>query len=218
MLSLSPRFDLFQFKIPKDYFPQEVFDKYYRLINENKAVIYDPVDMVNESIQAITIPGIGDLTEPQPQTSTNANPTGKMRYNHEPAHDNFYKSPANPIELMEKEFTVTFRQNQGLLNYFMMYETLFHHMCKPLLYQKGEDVFIINILSETGVPYSQIMLYQPIIIGIDGLEFSYSKAERDTDTFNVKFNFNNLNFDFIKSYEDIASKKEINVIPLSVNI
>jgi len=201
MLSLTPRFDLFEFRIPKDYFPQEIYDKYLRLLNENRAVIYDPVNMVNESIQGITIPGIGDLTEPQPQTSTNDNPRGTLKYNREPAHDNFYKAPSNPLELMEKEFTVTFRQNQGLLNYFMMYETLFHHMCKPILYEKGEDVFIINILNEQGVIYSQITLYQPLIVGIDGLEFNYSKVQRDTETFNVKFNFNNLDYDFIKTYE-----------------
>lgn len=211
MLSLTPRFDLFEFRIPKDYFPQEVYDKYMRLLNENRAVIYDPVNMVNESIQGITIPGIGDLTEPQPQTSTNDNPRGKMRYNREPSHDNFYKSPSNPLELMEKEFTVTFRQNQGLLNYFMMYETLFHHMCKPLLYEKGEDVFIINILNEQGAIYSQLTLYQPIIIGIDGLEFNYSKVQRDSQTFNVKFNFNNLNYDFLKTY-DPPETKQVNLI------
>lgn len=202
MLSLSPRFDLFEFRIPKDYFPQEVYDKYYRLINEDKAVIYDPVNMINESIQGITIPGINELVEPQPQTSINDIRPGKSRINREPKHDNFYKSPANPIDLMENEFTVTFRQNQGLLNYFMMYETLFHHMCKPILYNKGEDVFTVNILNEKGIAYSQILLYQPIITGIDGLDFNYSKVQRDVETFNVKFNFNNLDFDFIKKYEE----------------
>lgn len=202
MLSLSPRFDLFEFRIPKDYFPQEVYDKYYRLINEDKAVIYDPVNMINESIQGITIPGINELVEPQPQTSTNDIRPNNNRINREPKHDNFYKSPANPIDLMENEFTVTFRQNQGLLNYFMMYETLFHHMCKPILYNKGEDVFTVNILNEKGIAYSQILLYQPIITGIDGLDFNYSKVQRDVETFNVKFNFNNLDFDFIKKYEE----------------
>lgn len=211
MLSLSPRFDLFEFRIPKDYFPQEVYDKYARLINENRAVIYDPVNMINESIQGITIPGINELVEPQPQTSTNSIKPGKFRINREPKHDNFYKAPSNPLDLMENEFTVTFRQNQGLLNYFMMYETLFHHMCKPILYNKGEDVFTVNILNEQGVPYSQILLYQPIITGIDGLEFNYSKIQRDTETFNVKFNFNNLDYDFIKSYAEPV-KNTVNLI------
>lgn len=196
MLSLTPRFDLFEFRIPKDYFPQEIYDKYYRLINTDKAVIYDPVNMINESIQAITIPGINDIVQPQPQTSTNTIKRSSKTINREPVHDNFYDVPNNPLDLMDKEFTVTFRQNQGLVNYFMLYETLFHHMCKPILYNKGEDVFIINILSEQGEIYSNITLYQPRIMGMDGLEFSYAKLERSSETFNVKFSFNNLDFDF----------------------
>ena len=197
MLSLTPRFDLFEFRFPKDFFPQEVYDKYYRLINENQAVVFDPVNLVNESIQGITIPGINDIVEPQPQTSTNSIKRTSTRINREPKHDNFYDGPSNPLDLMDKDFTVTFRQNQGLLNYFMMYETLFHHLCKPSLYDKGEDVWNINILNEQGRIYSKILLYQPRIMGIDGLDFSYSKIERTTETFDVKFSFNNLDFDFI---------------------
>ena len=116
MLSLTPRFDLFEFRFPKDFFPQEVYDKYYRLINENQAVIFDPVNLVNESIQGITIPGITDIVEPQPQTSTNSIQRDSRHINREPKHDNFYDGPSNPLDLMDKDFTVTFRQNQGLLN------------------------------------------------------------------------------------------------------
>jgi hypothetical protein len=31
--------------------------------------------------------------------------------------------------------------------------------------------------------------------GIDGLEFSYSKVERETNTFDVTFKFNNIDFE-----------------------
>lgn len=211
MLSLTPRFDLFEFRFPKDFFPQEVYDKYYRLINENQAVIFDPVNLVNESIQGITIPGINDIVEPQPQTSTNSIKRDSRHINREPKHDNFYDGPSNPLDLMDKDFTVTFRQNQGLLNYFIMYETLFHHLCKPILYNKGNDVWTIRILNEQGRVYSNIMLYQPRIMGIDGLDFSYSKSERTSETFDVKFSFNNLDFDFIRFKE-----KEPNNVSLLV--
>lgn len=211
MLSLTPRFDLFEFRFPKDFFPQEVYDKYYKLINENQAVIFDPVNLVNESIQGITIPGINDIVEPQPQTSTNSIKRDSRHINRESKHDNFYDGPSNPLDLMDKDFTVTFRQNQGLLNYFIMYETLFHYLCKPILYNKGNDVWTIRILNEQGRVYSNIMLYQPRIMGIDGLDFSYSKSERTSETFDVKFSFNNLDFDFIRFKE-----KEPNNVSLLV--
>ena len=37
------------------------------------------------------------------------------------------------------------------------------------------------------------------IDGIDGLEFSYNKLERQVETFDLKFRFNNIDFDIIKN-------------------
>ena len=197
-LSLSPRFDLFHFELPKDWFPEEVLTKYGELLQKNQTVISNPVDYINESIQGITIPGISELTMVQEQTSTNDHTLGKLRYNREPSHDNYYKVPTNPIQNIGKDFTVTFRQNQGLYNYFMIYETVFWHICKPQMFDKGEDVFKIDILNERGEVCSSILLYQPLVSGMDGLSFSYNKAERSAETFDLTFNFNNINFDFVR--------------------
>ena len=78
----------------------------------------------------------------------------------------------------------------------MMYETIFH---KHLKYQENEidDVFYIEILSETGKIVGRVSLFQPQIDGIDGLEFSYNKIERTTETFQVTFRFNNIDFDIV---------------------
>ena len=69
MLSLSPRMDLFRFKFPKDFLPEELNEKYKRIISKNKAVIYEPIEYLNESIQGITFPGISDLLVEQTQHS-----------------------------------------------------------------------------------------------------------------------------------------------------
>ena len=86
--------------------------------------------------------------------------------------------------------------NQGLYNYFMLFETIFH---KTLKYQKNpiDDVFFIEILSETGSIMGRIKLFQPQIDGIDGLEFGYNKIERTSETFNMTFKFNNIDFDIV---------------------
>ena len=39
MLSLSPRYDLFRFSLPKDFLPDTVIEKYSNIINKNAAVI-----------------------------------------------------------------------------------------------------------------------------------------------------------------------------------
>ena len=43
----------------------------------------------------------------------------------------------------------------------------------------------------------RIKLFQPRIDGIEGLQFSYNKLERQTETFDVKFRFNNIDFDIV---------------------
>ena len=197
MLSLTPRFDLFQFDFPRDWFPDEIVQKYAYALAKNQAVITDPVEYINESIQGVTIPGLSDLTIDQQQTSTNDHSLGRMRYNREPAHPNAYKTPDNPLAHIDREFKVTMRQNQGLLNYFMMYETIFWHICKPQLFDRGEDVFHVRLLDDHGSVNAALELYQPLVTGINGLEFTYSKVERAAETFDVTFTFNNINFDLI---------------------
>lgn len=201
MLSLSPRYDLFRFLLPKEFLPKEVEDKWKELFSREPGVIISPIDYLNESIKSITIPGVTDINIQQQQHSynpiirKNTNGTNLGKLNIEPNQNNSYVSPANPLDKIERKFTVTFRFNQGLYNYFMLYETLFYRICKNLNYQDGED-FNIDILNEEGVAITHIKLSQCLMDGIDGLEFSYDKVDRQTDTFNVTWVFNNIDIDF----------------------
>lgn len=204
MMSLSPRFDLFVFKFPKDFLPPAVEEKYAKLINKDKAVITTPIDYLNESIQGVTIPGIADLTTEQSQISEHNGTAAKtskfMRT--EPSHKNVTYGTKNPLDSISMEFTVTFRQNQGLYNYFMMYETIFYKVLKQFHGQYWDDVFYIDILDDHGVPSSRIKLFQPRVDGIDGLTFSYNKVERTVEQFSVKFRFNNIDFDFLPNEKE----------------
>lgn len=69
---------------------------------------------------------------------------------------------------------------------------------KPELYhQNTNEVFDVIFLDEDSLPVSRMMLYQPEFNGISGLEFAYDKVERQADTFEVTFTFNNIDFDFL---------------------
>lgn len=196
MLSLSPRYDLFRFALPKDFLPKEVEEKYARIINQNNAVITSPIEYLNESIQAINFPGISDMIVQQQQHSFNGIERKNGKINVEPKREMIYQTPANPLDRIEQSFKVTFRTNQGLYNYFMLYETIFYQICKPL--DRGhQPVFFIELLSETGTVISKIIFKDVLIDGIEGLEFNYSKIERDAGTFDVTFKFSNIDFDFI---------------------
>lgn len=199
-LSLAPRFDQFRFMIPKEYIPPEVREKYDRILAKNPSTFMNSMDYLNESIKGITLPAIENLIVEQPQVSHNSNPeNGRLhgKINIEPAHTNVTLSSENILSKINNTFTVTFRQNQGLYNYFMIYESIFHRYMKPELYHQNEnELFDVVFLDEDSIPVSRMILLQPEFNGISGLEFSYDKVERQTDTFDVVFTFNDIDFDF----------------------
>lgn len=202
MLSLSPRFDLFRFVLPKDFLPKKVEEKYQAILNREPGVVVTPIDYLNESIQTINIPGISDLVITQQQHDTNSTRPRLRKMNVEPKQDVNYLSSGNPLDKLGKEFKVTFRMNQGLYNYFMIYETIFHRYAKPEDVRPYDPVFLIDILNEDGTTISRIKLKDLYIDGIDGLDFNYNKVERDTNTFDLTFRYNNIDFVFVVDGEE----------------
>lgn len=196
MLSLSPRYDLFKFELPKTFLPKEVNDKYQKILNQNAGVLTTPITYLNESIQGINIPGISELTVDQQQHSYNSIDKSLGRINVEPGRQHTYKANGNPLDKINKEITITFRFNQGFYNYFMLYETIFWKYCKPTNLP-NEDILYIDLLSETGKVNARIKFIDCVLDGIEGLDFTYSKVERDAGTFNITFKFNNIDFVFI---------------------
>lgn len=197
MLSLSPRYDLIRFHLPKTFIPAEIEEKYTKLLNSDSFTITSSIEYLNESIQSITMPGISGLTIVQDQHGSN-NITSinglNGRLNVEPKHEITYLSSGNPLEKIDKEFKVTFRTNQGLYNYFMLYETAFHYACRE--FKCGpESVMYIEILNEDGVVVSKVKFIDVYMDGIEGLEFNYTKIERESNTFDVTFKFNNIDFE-----------------------
>lgn len=200
-LSLPPRFDQFRFMIPKEYIPQVVRNKYDKILAKDPSVFMNSMDYLNESIRGVTLPAIENLVVEQQQVSHNGmEETGvlKGKANIEPHHPVNTLSSENILTKIGNTFTVTFRQNQGLYNYFMIYESIFYRYLKPELYHMNDnELFDIIFLDENSLPVSRMMLYQPEFNGISGLEFSYDKVDRQVDTFDVTFSFNNIDFDFI---------------------
>ena len=196
MLSLSPRYDLFRFSFPKDFLPKEVEEKYQTILNKNQGVIVTPIDYLNESIQGVTFPGISDILVQQTQHSTNSGTRRRGKITVEPKIDITYQTSANPLDKITKEFKVTFRYNQGLYNYFMMYESIFYQVYKNL--EGGHiPVLYVELLNGEGNRISRIVFKDVLMDGIDGLEFNYNKVDREAGTFDVTFKFNNIDFEFI---------------------
>lgn len=199
MLSLSPRYDLVRFYLPKSFLPPEIEAKYTAILNKENGTMNTAIDYLNESIQGVTMPGISELTIQQTQHGSNRIPTDGTRgkkLNVEPSHDITYLTPGNPLEKLEKEFKVTFRANQGLLNYFMLYETAFHYACREYEWE-CEPVMYIELCNENGTVIARVKYIDVHMDGIEGRDFNYTKIDREADTFDVTFKFNNIDFEYL---------------------
>jgi hypothetical protein len=198
-LSLSPRYDLIRFNLPKTFIPEDVEQKYTAMLNKDVVTMTSAIDYLNESIQGITIPGISELTIKQQQHGSNGilpmDSDGKRRINVETAHEINYLTTTNPLELIDKEFKVTFRTNQGLFNYFMLYETAFHYSCKEFAWE-CEPVMYVEFMNEDGTVISRLKFIDVFMNGMDGLDFNFTKIDRESNTFDVTFKFNNIDYEY----------------------
>ena len=102
MLSLSPRYDLFRFELPKDFLPKEVNDKWQEILNKEPGVLVRPIDYLNESIKSITIPGISDINIQQLQHSTNPIERSAHRINVDASQNNTYVGSFNPVDKINR--------------------------------------------------------------------------------------------------------------------
>lgn len=200
-LSLSPRYDLFRVMFDKTFLPKEVTDKYQEIMDKHSNVITTPIDYLNESIQGFHLPGLSDLIVEQQQHGHNKhNGIRNMEYwkgqGVEPAKAQHYISPANTLSLVEDVVTITFRMNVGLYNYFMLYESLLLKQSKAPAVQPDDDL-IIFLLNELGEGVCKIILRDIIVESLDGLDFNYSRSERQNETFDLRLKFNDIAFDFV---------------------
>lgn len=208
MLSLSPRYDLIKFHLPKTFIPKAIEEKYTKMLNKDSYTIKSSIDYLNESIQSISMPGISGLTMVQQQRGINSINGGtgiKSSINTEPMHEITYISAGNPLEKIDNEIKISFRLNQGLYNYFMLYETAFYYACRTERW-KSEDVLYIEILNEDGSVISKIKFLDVYMDGIDGLEFNYNKLEREFFTFDIVLKFNNIDFEHFLENEQNEKK------------
>lgn len=188
-LSLSPRFDTFRLSFPSSLIPDEIYPKWKEMIDNSKSVLKEPIDIINESIQGVELPGIGDST-----VATTAPMVNTQTHRIEPSADTSYRSTANPLSLMDNSITVTFRHVQGFYTYLLLYESWFYHHSKNIT-QEFSDHIEIEVMGEDGVVLSHIRLMFPIFESIDGLSLSYNKVERSSDTFSCVFRYSTVDFE-----------------------
>ena len=62
--------------------------------------------------------------------------------------------------------------------------------------------FTVDLLDNNEKVYSRIVIKDPIIDGIDMLDFDYTQPVAESGTFNVIFKYSNIDYQFIDVLEE----------------
>ena len=203
MFSLKGRQDGFRLLLPQEFICDEINDKYAKILQNQKSFFTKPIDFLNETIQRVQVLGFSDGTVNQPQPGIghpliDPNRVKQNKFLHT-ATDFTYRSEVNPLQLIDKTLNITFRHTLGFLNYFLLFENFWYLYSRDKQYKDISFTFNIDIINQNGQVYSKIVLYDPIIHGIDMLDLDYTKPVADSQTFTVIFKYSNIDYQFIST-------------------
>ena len=203
MFSLKGRQDGFRLLLPQEFICDEINDKYAKILQNQKSFFTKPIDFLNETIQSVQVLGFSDGTVNQPQPGIghpliDPNRVKQNKFLHT-ATDFTYRSEVNPLQLIDKTLNITFRHTLGFLNYFLLFENFWYLYSRDKQYEDISFTFNIDIIKQNGRVYSKIVLYDPIIHGIDMLDLNYTKPVAESQTFTVIFKYSNIDYQFIST-------------------
>ena len=203
MFSLKGRQDGFRLLLPQEFICDEINDKYAKILQNQKSFFTKPIDFLNETIQSVQVLGFSDGTVNQPQPGIghpliDPNRVKQNKFLHT-ATDFTYRSEVNPLQLIDKTLNITFRHTLGFLNYFLLFENFWYLYSRDKQYEDISFTFNIDIINQNGQVYSKIVLYDPIIHGIDMLDLDYTKPVAESQTFTVIFKYSNIDYQFIST-------------------
>ena len=204
MFTQKRRKDTFRLLLPKELIPKEINAKYARILKEARSFYTRPIDFLNESIQKVEVLGFNNATIVQQQSSRgtplrNPNRVDQNNMLHMHADIN-YRSPDSVLKLIDRTLNIEFRHTLGNLNYFLLLESFLYQYSRDTNYIPDLDYdFTIELLNENGATYSKIVLFRPLIDGLDMLSFDNTSTVAQTESFKCVFKYNNLDYQFIET-------------------
>ena len=127
MFSLSGNRDGFRLILPDEFIPDEIQEKYTKILKDSHSFITKPIEFLNETIQKVEVLGFSSGTVAQQQTN-HGNPVrlpGRIEQNwmQGGASDVNYRSVASPAALVDHTLNIDFRHTLGYVNYFLLFES-----------------------------------------------------------------------------------------------
>ncbi len=168
----------FIFNFPKGFIYPEVVEKYEGYI-KRMPIPYDTVnDFINATIQSVNFPTIRSIDNVE-----QIRPGGYKQN---------YKSSTTLQNLIQRDFTVSFKLGEGFINYWVLYENI----VRFLDFQNPEQYlpdFRLLLLDNEGIIMASVILQQPIVTSISDLQLNYASTTPQFSTFSIGFRCNYVN-------------------------
>ena len=214
MLSLNAKHNGVRILFPKEFIHPEVEEKYAKILKEKRSFFTRPIDFLNETIQRVDILGFQNAAIMQRQTGRgepiiDPNRINENNFLHTQS-DYAYRSEVSPLELVDKTLSIEFRHTLGFMNYIMMFENFWYIYARDMQYKDMIRQFNIELFDEVGEIFCKIILYDPIINGMDMLSFDYAQPVTTQSTFKIEFKYSNFDFEFPERYYDDTGIMPVN--------
>jgi hypothetical protein len=177
---LNARSNQFKFLFPKGFLLPEIDEKYKQYLKDLPTPYADVRSFLNSTVQSISFPGVTGVT-----------PVEQIQSGRKIAYRQGYKFS----QVINKDFTVTFRLVDAYLNYWLMYEQLMRYTNYAEEHPDDPDReffpdFEILYLTNNGNLTILQTLKQILFLGITDLTPSYTDISNNTKTFTCAFRFN----------------------------
>ncbi len=183
---LQNRNDLFKIELPRVFIPKDIKARYEPYIFRMPTPITDVSDLVNYSIQSITIPNFNYNPVEQTKPGYYDQAKGTVRK---------WRQSLSPEMLIDRTFTITFQLLDGNVNYWIMLETFFHYYSfqttKPYTYD-----IPLRIFDAEGFCMYSTIFKDCLFTGLNQFTLSYSEITPEFRTFECNFSFNDIQIDF----------------------
>ena len=183
---LQNRNDLFKIELPRVFIPTEVKERYNPYVFRMPTPVQDISDLVNYSIQSITIPNFNFSPVEQIKPGNYPQAKGTVRK---------FRQSLSPEMLIDRTFTITFQLLDGNVNYWIMLETFFHYYA-----YENESPYTFNIplhiFDAEGIRMYSVTFKDCLFTGLNQFTMSYSEVTPEFRTFECTFSFNEINMDF----------------------
>lgn len=214
MFTLPRRRDGFRLLLPDEFIVPEINEKYTPILQKTRGYIAKPIDFINETIQKVQVFGFNNAAFEQQQPTSgrpirvkwreeeNAMLTGGSTFQ--------YRNPVSPIALTDKTLNIEFRHTLGYLNYFILMENFIYLYSKDTPSITLPKHIYLDIFNQKGEVYARIDLIDPVINGMDMLDFDYTQPIAQSETFKMELKYSNFDYVFITEEDSINSVATVN--------